>query len=140
MVLNTYNLPSGSEFRLSGKHGQDRFARVFGSDLHVDFDFEAKYAALEPALAKESRIQQLMQYSQMWMQDPTVNQYEFKKAILELTDMMPAERYLRDPREVAQMQAQQAMQAMMPEMMKMETQKSIQDSKNQTELMKAILQ
>lgn len=139
MVLNTYNLPSGFEFRITGKGQQTQFARVFGSDLHIDYDFEAKYAAMEPALAKENRIQQLLQYAQIWQQDPTVNHYEFKRAILELTDMANPDRFLRDPQEVAREMQEQEMKQLIPQIGQMAFQQKMQREQNQVEIAKALL-
>ena len=109
-LLNSYHLPSGTEYRIAGKKGAQQFGRVFSDALHFDYDFEAKYAAMEPALAKEGRIQNLLQYSQLWQQDPMVNHYQFKRAILELMEFTTPEMYLKDPKQFAQEQAQQAAQ------------------------------
>jgi hypothetical protein len=118
MLLNTYHLPSGFEYRISGKPqpGQGQgFGRAFGSDMHIDYDFEAKYASMDPALAKEARVSQLLQYSQIWQQDPYVNHYQFKKAILELTDMANPERFLNDPQQVQKMLEEQYMKELIPQ-------------------------
>ncbi len=98
-----------------------------------------KYAAMDPALAKEARVSQLLQYSQIWQQDPAVNHYEFKKAILELTDMANPERFLNDPKQVQQMLEQQYMRELMPQMSQIEAQKSMQQDQNQIEMAKALL-
>lgn len=139
MLLNTYHLPSGFEYRISGQNQQPGFGRAFGSDMHIDYDFEAKYAAMDPALAKEARVSQLLQYSQVWQQDPAVNHYEFKKAILELTDMANPDRFLNDPRQVQQMLEQQYMRELMPQLGQMEAQKTMQREQNQVEMAKALL-
>ena len=139
MLLNVYNLPSGYEFRLMGQNQQPTFRRAFGSDLSIDFDFEAKYAAAEPALAKQNRINMLLQYAQMWQQDPMVNQYEFKKAVLELHDMIDPDRFLRDPQQVAMEQEQAYIRQMLPQIGQAKMQQQMQREKNQTELVKALL-
>ena len=139
MLLNVYNLPSGYEYRLMGQNEQPAFGRVFGSDLSVDMDFEAKYAAAEPALAKQSRINMLLQYAQMWQQDPTVNQYEFKKAVLELHDMIDPDRYLKDPQQVQMEQEQAYVKQMLPQLGQAKLQQQMQREKNQTEIIKALM-
>lgn len=139
MVLNMYNLPSGFEFRIGGRQGENQFARIFGPDLHIDYDFEAKYASMEPALAKEMRLQQLLQYAQIWQQDPSVNNYELKRAVFEMMDFPQPDRFLRDPREVAQMQEQAEMKAMIPKLGELASKEKIQTQKSQTEIVKALL-
>jgi hypothetical protein len=144
MMLNTYHLPSGFEYRISGKpqpqqqQGQ-QFGRAFGSDMHIDYDFEAKYASMDPALAKEARVSQLLQYSQVWQQDPYVNHYEFKKAILELTDMANPDRFLNDPRQVQQQLEEQYMKQLVPQMGQIQSQERMQAEQNKVEMGKALL-
>jgi len=142
MMLNTYHLPSGFEYRISGKtpQGQQKgFGRAFGSDMHIDYDFEAKYASMDPALAKEARVSQLLQYSQIWQQDPAVNHYEFKKAILELTDMANPERFLNDPQQVQKMMQEQYMREQAPQMNQLQSQERMQNEQNNIEMGKALL-
>jgi hypothetical protein len=139
MMLNVYHLPSGFEYKITGNSQQAQFGRAFGSDLHVDYDFEAKYASMDPALAKEARIQQLLQYAQLWQQDPTVNHYEFKRAILELTDMSNPERFLNDPQQVQQMLQEQYMKEIMPQLGQIESQERMQGEQNRVEMAKALL-
>ena len=139
MVLNTYNLPSGFEFRLTGKQGDQQFGKVFGPDLHVDYDFEAKYAAMEPALTKEYRVQQLLQYAQLWQQDPEVNNFEFKTAILEMMDFPQPERFLKDPEEVAKEKQENEMKQLLPMLGQAALQAKMQQEKNQVEMAKALL-
>jgi len=142
MMLNTHHLPSGFEFRINDAVGGDQFKRVWGPDLHVDYDFEARYAAMEPAMAKEGRINTLMQYSQTWADDPYVNQYEFKKAILELMDMINPDRFLKDEQEVQKMmqQQQQAAQEAKLGPVRMQTEANIKQAteKNIVDMVKAI--
>jgi hypothetical protein len=143
MMLNTYHLPSGFEYRISGKQQQQQqgqqFGRAFGSDMHIDYDFQAKYASMDPALSKESRIQNLLQYSANWQQDPYVNHYEFKKAILELTDMANPDRFLNDPQQVQKMLEDQYMKEMMPQMGQIASQERMQGEQNKVEMAKALL-
>jgi len=143
MMLNTHHLPSGFEFRITDAKNEQQFRRVWGSDLHVDYDFEARYAALEPALAKESRIQTLLQYASMWAQDPYVNQYEFKKSILELLDMVNPDKYLKSPQQVQQ-EMQQAYEKevamkMLPAQTQAQAQTKMNDDKMKMELAKALV-
>ncbi len=143
MMLNTHHLPSGFEFRVTDAVEGEQFKRVWGSDLHVDYDFEARYAAMEPALAKESRIQNLLQFAQAWQGDPYVNQYEFKKAALELVDMVNPDKFLNDPQQVKQQMQQQAMQEMMskiaPTQIQTEGNKEIADMKAKVDMAKALV-
>jgi hypothetical protein len=141
MLLNCYNLPSGFEFRVSGSEGgQQQFNTVFGDALHLDYDFEAKYAAMEPALAKEYRINQLLQFSQMWAQDPSVNQYEFKRAVFELLDWAQPERFLTDPKQLAQMQQQQQQMAIMPQLLEQKHEQQLNLEDNKTKLIAQTLE
>ncbi len=136
ILLNCYNLPTGFEYRIVGLDSgqQQQFGQVFGTDLHLDYDFEAKYAAMEPALAKEFRLNQLMQLSTQWQQDPTVNQYEFKKAIFELLDWAQPERFLTDPDVVARQQQQAQQMQMMPQLLELQNKKEINLEDNKTKL------
>jgi len=134
-LLNCYHLPSGSEYRISGKNNAE-FGRVFADALKMDYDFEAKYASMEPALSKENRIANLLQLSQLWQMDPYVNNYEFKKAILELADMPQPDRFLRDPRMVAQMLAQQQTQALLPDIIREESKQKQIETKGAFDLEK----
>ena len=80
---------------------------------------------MEPALGKNFRAQQLIQYAQMWQQSPYLQQYEFMKAIMELLDFHDSDRYLKSPQEVQQMMAQQAQQAVQTQMMGAQLQDSL---------------
>jgi hypothetical protein len=139
MTLNTFHLPSGFEYRVSGQNQRQGFGRAFGSDLHLNYDFEAKYASMDPALSKEARVSQLLQYAQIWQGDPTVNHYEFKRAILELIDWANPDRFLNDPKQVQQMLEQQYMRELLPQMGQIEAQQTMQREQNQVEMGKALL-
>lgn len=107
MLLNTYHLPSGKEYPIPGVNGRD-FIQIFGDDLHPDFDFAARYTAMEPALGKQARLETLLRYAGMWAESPWINQYQLIKTTLELADVREAELVLNDPKKVMQqMQAQQ---------------------------------
>jgi hypothetical protein len=124
MILNTFHLPSGFEFRVGAMQqgAQQQFGRIFGEDIHPDFDFSARYTSMEPALGKMARSQQLVQMAQMWSQSPWINQFQYTKLMMELLDIREAEYLLKTPQQLAQemqQQAQQAaQQAMMAEQMK----------------------
>lgn len=117
MVLNTFHLPSGFEYRFTNQD-QEGFGQIFGSDIHPDFDYAARYTAMEPALGKQFRAQQLVQMAQMWMQSPWVNQFQMIKTVMELLDIQEADSLLKSPQqfqqEMAQQQKAQMMQAQMP--------------------------
>lgn len=112
MRLNTFHLPLEVEARINSSQG-DNFVPMFSGDIHVDYDFSARYTAMEPALGKQFRAQQLIQYAQMWNESPYLQHHQFMKAILELLDFPDTERYLKSPQQVAQMQQQMVQQQMM---------------------------
>lgn len=112
MLLNTFHLPSGFEYRIGDKEEQS-FGNVFGDDIHSDFDFAARYTAMEPALGKQFRAQQLIQMAQLWTQSPWVNQYQFNKVLMELLDIREADYLLKRPEQLQQEMQQQVQQQMM---------------------------
>lgn len=118
MVLNTFHLPSGFEYRVTDQEQQQSFGQIFGSGIHPDFDFAARYTSMEPALGKQFRAQQLVQMAQMWTQSPWINQYQMIKTMMELLDIREADTLLKSPQqfqqEMAEQQKTQMMQAQMP--------------------------
>ena len=118
MRLNVYHLPTGFEARITDQQtGNDGFVPLFSGDIHFDYDFTARYTAMEPALGKMFRAQQLMQYAQMWAESPYLQHYQFMKSVLEMLDFHDSDRYLYTPQQVQAMQQQQAQQAAQMELM-----------------------
>jgi len=115
MILNTFHLPSGFEYRITDKDNQEGqgFGMLFGDDIHPDFDFAARYTAMEPALGKQFRAQQLIQMAQMWTQSPWINQYQMAKTMMELLDIREADLLLKSPQQFMQEMQQQQKAAMM---------------------------
>jgi len=117
MILNTFHLPSGFEYRVTDKEGQE-FGQIFGDDIHPDFDFSARYTSMEPALGKQFRAQQLVQMAQMWQQSPWINQYQMLKTMMELLDIREADLLLKSPQqfmqEIQQQQKAQMLAQQMP--------------------------
>jgi hypothetical protein len=114
MVLNTFHLPSGFEFKIgAGSGDQQEFGQIFGDSIHPNFDFAARYTAMEPALGKQQRAQQLVQMAGMWQENPWVNQYQFTKLMMELLDIREADYLLKQPQQFAQEMQQQVQQQMM---------------------------
>jgi hypothetical protein len=114
MTLNTFHLPQGFEYRIS-EGDEQSFGQLFGDDIHSDFDFSARYTAMEPALGKQARMQQLMQLAPIMLQNPWINQYQWWKTILELSDVREAKQLLKQPEQQMQEAQQQAQQQMMAE-------------------------
>jgi hypothetical protein len=111
MLLNTWHLPAGFEARLSDVSPDQQFVPLFPGDIHWDYDFTVRYTALEPALGKQFRIQQLLQWSQVWAQTPYLQHFELAKAMLELMDFHEADKFLKTPEQLAyEMQMQQQAQ------------------------------
>ncbi|MDY6856721.1 MAG: hypothetical protein SWO11_18840 [Thermodesulfobacteriota bacterium] len=103
MRLNTYHLPPNFEVKIN--QGQNtNFSPMMSGDYHVDYDFSARYTAMEPALGKMFRAQQLIQYAQMWVGSPYLKQYQFMKSILEMLDFPGTNKFLNTPEEVQQQQ------------------------------------
>lgn len=114
MILNTFHLPSGFEYRVTEKEGEN-FGQLFGDDIHPDFDFAARYTAMEPALGKHFRAQNLIQMAQMWHQNPWINQYQYIKTMMELMDIREADLLLKSPQQFQQEMQQQQKAAMQME-------------------------
>jgi len=115
MLLNTWHLPSNFESRIRTQKGDD-FTPLFAGDIHNDYDFTARYTAMEPALGKQFRAQNLIQFYQLWAQSPYLQHFEFMKSIMQMLDFHDTDRFLKTPQQVMQemqMQAQQTAQAEM---------------------------
>ena len=109
MYLNMLYLDPKTEARINTRNGT-QFSPLFSGDLHVDYDFSVRYTAMEPALGKQFRAQQLMHYAQMWAESPYLQHFQFMKAILELLDFHDSDVYLKDPQQLQQEQQQAAQQ------------------------------
>jgi len=117
MILNTFHLPSGFEYRI-GAYDQQQFGRVFGDDMHPDFDFAARYTAMEPALGKQARAERLVQMAGMWKDNPWINQYQWNKVLMDLMDVREAEYLLKTEQQMQQEQQQMAKMQMIAEQQK----------------------
>jgi hypothetical protein len=106
MLLNTFHLPSGFEYRIADGENKN-FSQIFGDDIHPDFDFSARYTAMEPALGKQMKLQNLVQLYPLLSQSPWLNQQQWIKTILELTDIKEAEFIVKSPEQMAQEMQQQ---------------------------------
>jgi len=114
MVLNTFHLPSGFEFRIGAGGGeQQEFSQIFGDSIHSNFDFAARYTSMEPALGKMQRGAQLVQLAGMWKDNPWINQYQWNKTLLELNDVREADYLLKQPQQFQQEMQQQVQSEMM---------------------------
>jgi len=108
MLLNTWHLPDKFEARINTNQGQE-FTPLFPGDIHPDYDFTVRYTAMEPALGKQFRAQQLIQLSTMWAESPYLQHHQWMKAIMEILDLHDTDRYLKTPQQLQQEQ-QQALQ------------------------------
>jgi len=117
MILNTFHLPSGFEYRI-GATDQQEFGQIFGEDIHSDFDFSARYTGMEPALGKQARMDRLVQLAGMWKDNPWINQYQWNKVLMELGDIREAESLLKTPDQMQQEMQQQVKMQMMAEQQK----------------------
>lgn len=134
MVLNTFHLPSGFEFRIGASDSQQQqFGNVFGDDLHSDFDFAARYTSMEPALGKQARAQQLVQMAGMWKDSPWINQYQYTKLMMELLDIRETESLLKTPQQFAQEMQQKQQAMMMAQQKQQQLETSAEQAKKQFE-------
>jgi hypothetical protein len=138
MLLNVYNLPANMEARINSKEGVE-FTPLFAGDMHVDYDFSARYTALEPALGRQFRAQQLIQYAQMWQQSPYLQHHQFMKAILELLDFHDSEKYLKTPEEVQRAQMAAAQKAAQTQMMGMAAQDRMMAKQTEREMTRDVV-
>lgn len=138
MQLNVLNLPTDFETRIANKNGVD-FSPLFSGDLHPDYDFSARYTAMEPALGKMYKSQQLAQYAAMWKDSPYMQHYQFQKAVLEMLDFQNSDVLLKAPEQLAKEQQQQAMAAVQKEMMGFQMQSQLQKEKQQGEMETAVV-
>lgn len=138
MLLNAWHLDPRTEARINTSQGT-QFMPLFADDIHVDYDFSARYTAMEPALGKHFRAQQLIQYAQMWQQSPFLQHYQFMKAILELLDFHDSDRYLKTPQQVAQEMSMQTQQAVQMQMMGFQMQDQLAQNQSARELERDIV-
>ena len=117
MLLNSYNLPSGYEYRV-GDAEQTQFGQIWGDDIHPNYDFKARYTSMEPALGKQARMERLIQLAGMWKDNPWINQYQWNKTLMELSDIREAQYLLKTPQQIQQEQQQQMQQQQMMEAQK----------------------
>ena len=115
MILNTFHLKHGYEFRVNGGDGAN-FDKIFSGDIHPDYDFSAKYTSMEPALGKGARAQQLVQMAAIWKDNPWINQFQWNKTLMELMDVREAPFLLKTPEQLQQEMQQQQQQQMMTEL------------------------
>lgn len=112
MTLNTFHLPSGSEYRIT-EGDESKFGQLFFGDIHPDFDYAARYTSMEPALGRLARAQQLLQLSPIIQQNPWINQHQWLKTIFELSDIREANALVKNPQQFQQeMMANQKAQMM----------------------------
>ncbi len=123
MILNTFHLPSGFEYRIYDGSNMG-FGQIFGDDIHPDFDFAARYTAMEPALGKQFRIQNLLQLAPIMQQSPWINQYQWLKTIFELADVREADYLMKTPQQFQQEQEQAAQQQQQMVQMQMAAEKA----------------
>jgi hypothetical protein len=138
MMLNGWHLPSNFEFRI-GEGSKTQFGAMFAGDIHPEYDFTARYTAMEPALGKQLRAQQLIQYAQMWQGSPHLQQYQFMRAIMELLDFHDPEKYLRDDQQVGQMMQAQQQQQMQMQMAGMAMQGQMDKQAQEGELIRDVV-
>jgi len=138
MLLNTWHLPEGKEARINTNQGQT-FQPLFAGDIHVDYDFSARYTAMEPALGKQFRTEQLIQYAQMWQQSPYLQQYQFMKAIMELMDFHDSDRYLKTPQQVQQEQMAMIQQQVQMQMQQAQMQDVLAAKQSEREIQRDVV-
>ena len=138
MLLNAWHLDPKVEARINTSQGTE-FMPLFAEDMHVGYDFSARYTGMEPALGKHFRSQQLMQYAQMWQGSPHLQHYQFMKSILEMLDFHDSDRYLKSPQQVQQEMMQQAQMATQQEMMGYQMQDQLQAKQSERELTRDVV-
>ena len=138
MLLNTWHLPSNFESRIRTKEG-DNFTPMFAGDIHANYDFTARYTAMEPALGKQFRAQNLIQFYQLWAESPFLQQHEFMKAIMEMLDFHDSDRYLKSPEQVQQEMMQQVQMNAQGEMAAAALQDSLSAKQSERELTRDVV-
>ncbi len=138
MLLNAWHLDPNTEARINTSQGE-QFIPLFPDDMHVGYDFSARYTGMEPALGKQFRAQQLIQYAQMWQQSPYLQHYQFMRTILEMLDFHDTDRYLNTPEQVAQQMQMQAQQATQAEMMGYQMQDTMNARQSERELTRDVV-
>jgi hypothetical protein len=132
MILNTFHLPSGFEYRIFDGTNQ-QFGQIFGDDIHPDFDFSARYSAMEPPLSKEFRNQQILQLTPVLQQNPYINQQQWLKTIFELGDIREGDALLKSPQQLQQEQQQQMQMQMQAQQAQLQGQAQLEMLKRQAD-------
>ena len=138
MLLNSWHMDPKQEARINTNTGT-QFVPLFAEDMHVGYDFSARYTGMEPALGKQFRAQQLIQYAQMWQQSPYLQNYQFMKSILEMLDFHDSDVYLKTPQQVQQEMQQQAAQATQMQMIGYKAQDELAARQSQRELTRDVV-
>ena len=138
MLLNTWHLDPATEARINTNQGTD-FVPLFPGDIHPGYDFSARYTSMEPALGKNFRANQLIQYAQMFAQSPYTQHYQFQKAILELLDFHDSDRYLKTPQQVAQEQQMAAQRQVEMQIMGAGLQEQMESNKDERRLQRDVV-
>jgi len=94
---------------------------------------------MEPALGKQMRAQQLIQYAQMWQGSPYLQQYQFMRSVLELMDFHNPDKYLYTDQQVGMMQQQSMQQQMQMQMAGMAMQGQLQQKQQEGELIRDVV-
>ena len=138
MLLNTWHLPSNFESRIRDAKGEG-FTKMFAGDIHADYDFTARYTAMEPALGKQMRSQNLIQFYQLWADSPYLQHHEFMKAIMEMMDFNDADKYLKSPEQLQQEMQQQMQQQAQAELMAAGLQDQLAAKQSEREITKEVV-
>lgn len=138
MLLNTWHLPNNFEARINTAQGES-FTLLFSGDIHPDYDFTLRYTAMEPALGKQFRSERLLRLAQLWAEDPTLQHYEWKKAILQLMDMHDTDRYLKTPEQLAREQMQMKQEAITTQLAAAALQDQMSARQSQRELQRDVV-
>jgi len=138
MLLNTWHLPDNFEARINGQQGA-QFQPLFAGDIHPDYDFTARYTAMEPAMSKNYRAQQLLQYAQLWAQSPYLQQYEFMKSVMEMMDFYDTDKYLKTPQQVQQEQQEMLKQQVMMKSMEMQAEDAMAGKQSQRDMTRDVV-
>ena len=138
MLLNAYHLPPDFEARINTSEGT-QFTPLFAGDIHVDYDFSARYTGMEPALGKNFRAERLLQLAMAWKDSPFLQQHQWMKAILELMDFADTDKYLNSPQQMQQEQQQMQQAQFMAAAREDQAAISLQEKKNEGAVLKQLI-
>jgi hypothetical protein len=94
---------------------------------------------MEPALGKQFKAQNLIQFYQLWADSPYLQHHQFIKAIMEMFDFHDTDKYIKSPEQLQAEQQQQTEAQVQQELMSAGLQDSLSSKQAERELTRDVV-